>query len=183
MADLAEVGELDPVGTSFEVHYTWASDGWAKHVGYAVARYFGCFPVTTQFGNQIFYSISGRQSNRETFEVMFPFILQQVKKEARDIVNSSYVHPTTYSRAKTAVGNALTFRINKLVHERDAKPIVTAKGTALVPVAEIEAAARQAFPDLKMTNSKIGRTVTMAAREAAARVKLNVQVKGGGNAT
>jgi hypothetical protein len=191
MLDLG-MADDDPVGVDRDATHCWRNTGWMKPLGSMLARYYGCQQVNQWQGNKILLSWVGRESARKTVAVMLPFVVQQVRQQAkalreqhittrmerlpgvpREEVSRSFKGLSSYERA---VANALVFRIQTLLeeHEQTQQP-----GKGLVPVDAIQAAMQDAFPDMTQGRAT-SLSTTKAARQAAGRVSLHRQTGGSG---
>lgn len=193
LLDVAQADTVDPVDASREAAYCWISNSWVKKVASALARLYGCQMVTQQQGNKLLMSIVGRQSARVTWEVMLPFVVAQVKSEARadrdsaitDLVAATgwdWDRASKHSRVKgigayeRAVGNALVYRINGMARENEYQDSARVKAgeRALVPVDMVEHALIAAFPNLRMLKARTLSTTSQAVASAQ-RVSLHHQ--------
>lgn len=178
MADIAELNLNDPLGMSMKAHGSYASENWAVKLGFAAARYFGCKGVSTTSGkNHRWMNVAGRESARITFQLMMPYLVDQVRKSAAAGVKAG--HFRSVSQGKTMIGNALTFRIYTLIAENEVlteKRIGKARANDLVPLDAIAEIIKEHFPHLsEARSSKI--TTTKAAREYAKGISLHKQTK------
>lgn len=196
LLDVAHADADDPIGTDMNAAYCWVSNSWVKPVAHALAELYGCRMVYGQRKNKISFDVVGRQSARVTWSLMLPFVLQQVRAEAKELRDKDITEivATTswdWDRAakqtkgvgsyERAVGNALSFRIWKLVQEsktRDAARVATGE-RALVPVDLLEAELADKFPALRESRASSLRT-TGSAKAAAGRVSLHRQATGAG---
>jgi len=168
----------DPMGTDRGVGKIWPNTQWLGNLSGALARYYGCRIILSQMTkNKKHISVSGRESARVTFQLMLPFVVKQVRQRAKVLMAEE-----GYSKlvAERRMANALTFRLQKLVTEMergDAERVTQGNGTALVPVDEIEAEMKLAFPDL--TPGRASRISTSsAARKQAEQISLYRQTGG-----
>lgn len=176
--DLLDLGTLDaddPVGVDKSVATFWASASFTGMLASCAARYYGCETIVSRQGNKRWISVAGRESARVTFRLMFPFILEQVQKEASELVKQRKA--SSRSRAMTAVGNALAYRLSSLTVEK--KDQSTETGKALIPVDMIDLAMSDAFPDLRRLKPRAVKT-TAAAVTAAEGISLHRQATGKG---
>lgn len=190
---MADLVTDDPIGTTFETKVYWNRSGYFhQNLYWALARYFGCRGIAQQVGvNKFEMSVVGRESARVTFELMAPYIAKQVTREASKLVKQDAeqygdLHELglrkklTLSTAKRQVGNALSGRVWRMVHEQesDTKKFANNNPNALVPVDLIKLEEERAFPYASTANSKPKGT-TEAARKAAAGISLARQMGGG----
>jgi hypothetical protein len=183
LLDVASASD-DPIGTDMRAAHCYVSNSWIKKVAGPLARLYGCRIVITEIGNKIYISISGRESGRVTWSLMLPFVLDQVKAEAKKLREADialYGEPSVkgigvYQRA---VGNALSGRLWTMVHEQDAREAgrVANGERALVPVDLVEAEMSRAFPSLSTSRARALST-TPEARRAAANVSVHRQTGG-----
>ena len=139
---------------------------------FKLATYYGCELVQFKQGNKTTATVFGRESARVTFTLMAPFVMRQVRQKARKLAKEE---GTSESRAKTALGNAMTFRIQDLIAAQQQRPEYQATGVnALVPVDVIKAAMQEAFPTSRKQRSA-NLSTSLAAMAAAETVSLNRQ--------
>lgn len=167
----------DPIGMEKGGTNLYASIKWARDVAGALARYYGCRMIHWKRGNHFVYEISGRESARTTFELMLPFIISQVKVQARRVEQQ---HPGYQSLSvwEREVGQALFARIWGLIpaaenHRADLG------SKALVPVDNLQAFMDEQYPDLKKGRA-IKLSYTREAKDAAEKVSLHHQATGQG---
>lgn len=165
----------DPMGKQKGEANIYASMMWARDLGGALARYYGCRFVYWKIGNHLKYEVVGRESSRVTFELMLPFVITQVKLQARKL-DGVTGNAKSHSILARQVGQALEIRIWKLVGAND-KRRVEITGRGLVPVDDLDAAMDQFFPNLKIKKSK-PITLDQAAVDAAAKIGLHHQATG-----
>lgn len=171
----AAQGDRDPMGKQKGETNIYASMLWARGVAGQLARYYGCKFVYWKIGNHFSYQIVGRDSARVTFELMFPYVVSQVRQQAKRLANDFGM---TRSVAEREVGQALELRIAKLAREAEGQR-QTLVGKGLIPVSDLDAAMAEFFPDCKQGRAKTLR-FSNAARELAEKVSLNVQATGRG---
>lgn len=171
MLDLGTIGE-DPVGRDDNVIHFFAAEGWCSRMLFKLAIYYGCELVQFKRGNKTTATVFGRESARVTFTLMAPFVMRQVRQKARKLAKEE---GTSESRAKTALGNAMTFRLQDLIAAQQQRPEYQATGVnALVPVDVIKETIQEAFPTSKKQRAANLRT-SLAAMAAAETVSLNRQ--------
>lgn len=195
MLDVAKAGE-DPIGTTHDAAYCWVSNSWVVTLSTQLARLYGCRTVTLQRRNKISIALSGRESGRVTFQLMLPFVLKQVRAEARanrdnDITGIVAATGWDWDRAASdasikgigsyerAVGNALAIRVAGLWRAAEARDAdrVARGDRALVPVDMVEAEMYAAHPGVYTKKPSTVRT-TAAAKASAERVSLHRQTTG-----
>lgn len=168
--------DSDPMGKEKGTTNLYASIKWARDVAGQLARYYGCRFVYWKVGNHFTYDIIGRESARTTFELMLPFVISQVKQQAKRMYIIHGVN--TLSVWEREVGHALYVRISQMTPKAEAHRAELGS-KALIPVDDV-----QAFMDTAYGNIKKGRALklsyTYEAQEAAKRVSINVQATGRG---
>jgi hypothetical protein len=186
MLDVATLDLDDPVGT--DKHFTKhrVVDSWLSHVAEQLARYYGCRTVRTGgYGgakHTTAISVTGRLSNRVTFQLMLPFVKKQIMAEGRRLVHEQPWKYTSTNMAARHVANALVFRLVKLVKEQeqqDQQRVAETGSRALVPVDMIDAAMADAFGTLREMPASAIRT-SSAAQNAAQNISLYRQTGGTG---
>ncbi len=196
LLDVAHADAEDPIGTDRRAAYCWVSNSWQKPLGAALARLYGCQMVYGQYKNKISFDVVGRQSARVTWSLMLPFVLKQVRAEAKtlrekDIMEIVQTTSWDYDRAakqtkgvgsyERAVGNALAIRVHRMAAEAEGKDATrVANGErALVPVDMVQAELEKEFPRLREAR-RSSISTTGAAKAAAAGISLHRQTGGRG---
>lgn len=180
---LLDLGDDDPMGQFIGMTGTPSSPTWQRHLMSALAQYYGATTVRTRRwrdGREIFeLSICGSESARVTTELMYPFVLQQVREQGRKSAAEMGLKPAAATRR---VANALVHNISRMVAEKaQAAPRTEAAAkNALVTVEALDAWMDENWPNLgKARRSTTSTNAT--ARAAAGRVSLHRQA--GGSAT
>jgi len=139
----------------------------------ALGRYYGCQTVTSRGRKTNQFFVFGRQSATTTLHLMTPFVLSQVRQQARRLHNEG--KSPTYGKALTAVANALTVRVNKLWEAEQVREEqrVASGGKALVPVDLVQAKVDETM-DTVTTKSRM-KGFTKGAKDAAERIGINRQ--------
>lgn len=168
-------GDQDPMGKERGSTNIYASMLWARDVAGALAEYYGCKFVYWRKKNHFTYEVVGRESARMTFELMLPFVMTQVKLQAKHLDSGAY-NDKSRSVLEREVGQALMVRIWRLVGDaRSQREVLTGKG--LIPVSDIDAAMNEFYPTLKKAREK-KISYSREARDAAAKVSLHHQATG-----
>src|SRR5690606_808930 len=102
--------EKDPTGHNAGETNIYASMIWARDLSGVLATYYGCRLVYWRKRNHYHYEVIGRESARTTFELMLPYIISQVRVQAKALVTMG----RTKSVAEREVGHALTMRVHKM---------------------------------------------------------------------
>lgn len=175
-ASMASGSDNDPMGREKGQTNLYASIKWARDVAGALARYYGCRFVYWKKRNHFIYEIIGRESARTTFELMLPFVIGQVKQQAK---KTWIIHPVqTLSVWEREVGQALVVRLWQLIPKAD-EHRAELGSKALVPVDDLQSYMDELFPKLKI-GRELKLDYTVEARDAANRVSINVQATGRG---
>lgn len=173
----AAQGDQDPMGKQRGETNIYASMLWARDLCGALARYYGCKMVYRRYGNHFEYDLVGRESARITHELMLPFIITQVRLQARRLCVGK-ANAASRSVMEREVGQALMVRVDRLARQAEAHRVeLTGKG--LIPVSDLDAAFAEFFPKVKKAKAK---TVRFGndAWDAAHKVSLNHQATGRG---
>jgi hypothetical protein len=176
LLDLGRLDSDDPVGTTRDSAHHFKADNWARHVAYSLGSYYGAKVYTTTYGNKIVHSVVGRESARVTYSIMIHFVLRQVRAMARKAFKDGVY--ASESRARTAIGNALSRRLWILSNEQKARREDSGAGSglnALVPVDLIKQECEASFPDASLLSFK-GTTDTYAVGEAE-KIAINRQTE------
>ena len=172
LLDIGKLDSNDPVGTTEQAASYVACENWAKLVGGQLARYYGCEAMIEQVGRTKYaFGLAGRESARTAFMLMFPFVIKQIRKLAREEVKAGNFK--TEARAKTAIGNALGLRINRMVQEQTNEEPTRGRNE-LVPVDMNRKALEEHWPCLRQARTRSVRT-NAAGHAAARKVSLNRQ--------
>ena len=175
LLDLGRLDSDDPIGTDRNATKHYAADNWLGLVSGQLARFYGAELVSSRNKNTYQHAIVGRESARLTYQLMQPFVARQVRQLAKEGVKAGDYK--TESRAKTAIGNALAYRIHLLaqVQVDRRKEDQPGKGlNALVPVDMIALEVADQFPNLRAVKNRTVST-SAASRETAEKVNLNLQ--------
>jgi hypothetical protein len=121
----------DPMGHQEGEFNVYASMMWAKMVLHMTAKYFGAKIIWEgKRKNHLPYRVFGPESARMTTELMIPYIVSQVRQQARLYAQD---FGRTASVAQREVGNALSMRIARLLADAEAHRSEL-QSKALVPV-------------------------------------------------
>lgn len=154
--------DADPMGHEMGEAKIYASMSWGKDLLFKVAAYYGGEAIVWKNGNHFTYQLVGRESARSTIEVMFPFILTQLRRAAKRY-SEHYGHSASVSQK--LVANALIVRILKLLGDRDAhRDELVGKG--LIPVSDNKAYILDVFPDTVTARARSLKHTVTAARLA-----------------
>lgn len=168
----------DPIDRDVPYSATSSSPSYKKHLWTSLARYYGCRTVISWKGN-VNYEIHviGRESSHVTAALMYPFIMEQVRKAGRKIAQETGHKPEAMIRD---VANALVFRLNKLIAEQDANkpaPATTTGKNALIVTDAVNALMEKLYPNLKSTPGRAIGTNAKAVT-AAQGISLSQQMSG-----
>lgn len=182
--DLDDLGQDDPMGRFVGLTGTSSSPTWMRHLMTSLAVFYGATTVRTfsrRDGKEYFdLNICGAESARMTVELMFPFVVEQVRKEGRKEAKNMGLAAEAAIRR---VANALVHRIQRMNAETQgkarqaikteaAKNALVVRGTALSRYLESE------FGALRKGQSRATSTNAIA-QQAAGRVSLHRQTGGG----
>lgn len=174
---LHELGDTDdPIHRDDKELEVSRSLSYAVHLLPALGAYYGCEVVFHRGHKKNRFICFGRQSATMTFHLMAPFVLSQVRAQARQLEKEGKIE--TYGKGLTAVANALTYRLNRLYwenKERDEERVATGE-RALVSVDRVEALVAEHYPELKQNNHKPQGT-TRAAVDAANKIGIHRQTE------
>lgn len=180
----------DPMGFDVGLEGTSSSPTWQRHLICAIASYYDCRTVrrrgfAKQTGKGTTYDnfaidIIGRESSRVTVQLMYPFVLEQVRQAGRKLYGEG--HKGSAEQLIRRVANALVFRIRKLIDERarkeQATPLAESRNVrALVVVEELKAFIDNQYGELGVGRAK-ARNTTHAAARAACGISIERQVRG-----
>jgi hypothetical protein len=162
------ISNSDPMGKERGTTRLYASASWALLIATSLAHFYGCEFVYRKDGKNTWnYDVVGRESARTTFELMFPYVLSQVKLLAKQM-------GTTASKAERDIGKALAVRIAGMVEAaKERREELTGRG--LIPVSDLEAALRDLFSNLKVNKAKRV-SYSWEAQELAEKVKIHKQI-------
>lgn len=149
---LLELGRLDsddPVGVDKQFYESTITTEWRQTLATQLAQYYGCRLIVlrnkTMFGKieSIYHSVAGRESARITYQLMWPYVLRQVMKQAAEANrNGEYNHP---SQGYKAVAEALAVRLVWLNKNKATATPPQTGVNALVPIDLIQLAIDEAF--------------------------------------
>lgn len=172
---LHELGDQDDPIVHDDDIFVNRSLSYAVNLVPALGRYYGCRVVTDRGPKKNRFWIFGRQSATTTLHLMTPFVLSQVRQQARKLHQED--KSPTYGKALTAVANALTVRVNKLAREAEERDEerVASGGRALVPV-DLVKAKMDATIDTVQSKTRM-KGFTQGAKEAAERIGIHRQTE------
>lgn len=176
---VGDVLKDDPVDMTNAYQATSSAPSYKKFLWRSLAHYYGCETMLKWITSTKYeVHLVGRESSRVTTELMFPFIMEQVRKEGRKIAQARGMKPEAAIRD---VANALVIRIDQLVAEQKRKapqPATVSGKNALIVTDTIKALMKKLYPNSKMSNSRSLGT-NGDAKKAAAGISLNQQMGGG----
>lgn len=121
----------DPMGHQEGELNVYASMMWAKLVVHMVARYYGAKVIWEgKKKNHLPYRVFGPESARVTTELMLPYVVSQVRQQARVFSQET---GRTASIAQREIGQALVMRIQRMIDAADLRR-AELQSRALVPV-------------------------------------------------
>jgi len=185
---LLELGRLDsdnPVGVDMYFYESTKTTEWRQTLAGQLAKYFGCRLIVRRnkdmFGKieSIYHSLAGRESARVTYQLMWPYVLRQVMKQAAEANrNGEYKHPP---QAYKAVADALTIRLIRLNRDKAETAPPQNGVNALVPVDLIQFAIDEAFAATGGTTRTAGKKLRHDdnAMQRAASISLHRQASAG----
>jgi len=166
----------DPLGTEVGGTKLFNTHPWARLVGNCLANYYGCRFWYYRNGNHIIYNVVGRQSARVTFELMFPFVLSQVRQSAKKLFEKYPNAKKSRAVWEREIGQALASRIWAMVNDAN-KHREELVATALIPVTDVDAYLDAIEPNLKPGSERIV-TTTAITRQAADSISIHHQATG-----
>jgi len=166
----------DPLGSELGGVKLFNTHPWARLVANALANYYGCRFWYYRQGNHIIYTIVGRESARTTFELMFPFVLSQIRQAAKKLFEQYQNVDKSRAVWEREVGSALAVRIWTMVPDAEKKR-EELSANALVPVTDVDAYLNSVEPGLKQNKARPVNT-TAAARDAAVKISIHHQATG-----
>ena len=180
--DMVDAGDpiLEKVGLSAKE----SGHAWRWNLYSAVARFYGCRTVFSYSNPEVrkgkvvydkIVTAVGRESAVMTTDLMYPWIVQQVREQAKRLAPQTGM--SEQGQAKR-VAAALIRRIYRLVAENEAQaPTTPSAHNALAIKNEVEAEFESRYPNLK--KGRAMKLVTdSASRAAAERIGLNRQTSG-----
>lgn len=165
------MGDQDPMGKIDGETSLYASMTWARDLGGVLAQLYGCKFIYWRRGNTFQYSVIGRDSARITYELMFPFVISQVRMQAKKLVAMGL----SKSIAERQIGQALQLRI-WLLCEKANETRTELVGKGLIPVSDLDAATAEFFPDLKEGKAK-KLSFSQQAEKLAEGISINLQTE------
>lgn len=176
--EVNDVLKDDPIDRSKPYAATSSSPSYKKHLWRALAHYYGCKTVLQWTGDTDYeVHIIGRESARVTTELMYPFIMQQVREAGRKLSQGCSIKPEACIRD---VANALVMRLQKLTAAQRAtepQPVTQAGKNALLVISETKALMERLYPKLKSVSGR-GIGTSDAAPGAAEGISLSRQTTG-----
>lgn len=175
--DVTDLEHDDPVDISKPYSATTSAPSYKKHLWTSLAKYYGCRTVLNwTSATEYTVDVIGRESARITLELMFPFVMEQVRKAAKRIYDEKkHLGELTVERCVRSVANALILRIQEEIANREPPKATTQGGkNALVTMDAVQALIERTYKHLT-SGSKRGIGTDGAARAAAKGISLNRQ--------
>lgn len=170
----------DPVIFRTGLSQAQGSHIWRRDLFAATGALYGCQSVIHTTWNAVKHRLDqsvelcGRESAIVTAELMFPYLVEQVRVEAKRLAPITGM--SEQGQAKR-IGAALIVRVWKLVRLREAKPPATeaARKNALVTVDAVKAAVEGQYGELDEATAR-KKVTDRLSREAAGNINLALQV-------
>ena len=167
---------MDPMGRK---NFDNSKHSWENRLFGSVAKYYGASAVIDNghwTGKKGRPTAMGRESSLATLEVMWPFILAEVKRAAKAVAKSDSM---SSGAAQRRTAEAMRYRLYSLTVRDEKAAEVAGGGMSLVLKDEVSNEVAKHFPNL--SNSRKSQTgSTSSARDAVSKISLNLQA--GGNA-
>lgn len=175
--DAHDLGEDDPQGKLNGWQGTPSSPSWQRKLMSALARYYGARSIMQKRGKEMTLVIVGPESARVTVEVMYPFIVKQVRALGRELAKAEGTNAEATIRR---VANALTIRVIELTLEQRSRPAHTKAGRNALTIVgtDTDAYFAQQFPHAVAGRRSSISTGNDSTRDAANKVSLNKQTNG-----
>ncbi|UPT53333.1 DUF2786 domain-containing protein [Synechococcus phage Ssp-JY38] len=152
------------------------SHEWPSRLGFALAELYGAKMLRYTYKNvkaRYKWRVVGRESARVTFEMLYPFVMSQVRQRARAMARTYAITP---AKAEREIGTALEQRIWRMVRDAEERREV-AVGKGLIPVSDVDAYIHDLHSKVK-TLSTLNVPISNEAVREANKVSLNVQATG-----
>ena len=132
-------GENDPMGREMDEEFkVYVSMPWVRQLIPATCRYYGGEVIWAgKDGSVIKFWVAGRESVRATVFAMLPYLVSQVRRQARDMHKDT---GETKSKCERSIGVLLANRLIRLRREREETQTAEQSRVrnALVPLQELE---------------------------------------------
>lgn len=164
----------DPI---IDQEFLFGSSGitsWKVNLLSATAQFYGATVTQRKQGRKTWLTLIGKESACVTVELMFPYLITQVTKQAKLLRHKGVDSRLQFLKRKVA--NSLYFRIIEIVKSRKSAPIKNDAVTKnnLIVKNQLDVFVQNKFPNLgKGRKSKI--TTSKAAEQAAKNISLNLQ--------
>jgi hypothetical protein len=173
--EVSDVLRDDPIDRSKPYSATTSSPSYKKLLWRSLARYYGCKTMLYWTGATTYeIHIIGRESARVTSELMYPFIMKQVREAGRKLAERNGEKAEAVIRD---VANALILRLDRLTAEQkqaDPAPVTASGKNALVATNAINALMKELYPKSKPGTAR-GIGTSGDARGAAEGISLHRQ--------
>lgn len=172
IADLVDEG--DPILEHVGLSGARSSHAWRWRLYDAVAQLYGCKAVTMRGARRYETRVVGRESAIITTDLMYPWIVEQVRSKAKAIAPLTGM--SVDGQAKR-VAAALLIRIHQLIEAaREKDPSTAAGRNALLVLNQTEAKFNELYPNVEMKMSKI--VSDALSKQAADSIGLHRQTTG-----
>lgn len=172
--EITDLEHDDPVGINKPYRASPSAPSYKKFLWSALAKYYGCKVVMSWHkADEYTVNIVGRESSRITTELMYPFVMEQVRKAAKKIYeDKKHLGELTVERCVRNVANALVMRISAEIAEREPpKPTTQGGKNALVTLDAVQALIEKTYNNLSKGSGR-GIGTDGAAKAAAAGISL-----------
>lgn len=164
----------DPVKHEYAAYEQRDSDyDWKKYLFLATAEYYGCRAAYGGLsrGGVDYDTIQliGRESSIVTAQLMFPYLLKSVRKQARDTHERMGL---SVNGAARAIGTALKFRLKDLTKKPEKTEV--GKGKGLIKLSAMDALEEQKWGHYDEFTQRANKSNKVAV-EAAAKIGLHRQ--------
>lgn len=173
----------DPMGHQDGEFNVYASMMWARMTIHSIARYYGARVVWKQKRrNHLPYTVYGKESARMTAELMIPYIVSQVRQQAKVYMEEQgrtwSGRKLTASIAQREVGTALSSRIEKMLHVVEERRHEL-EANALVPVNDVQTYIDNVNPGTRKLGG--GKSYSRTANDFAEKISLSHQATSAGH--
>lgn len=172
-----------------------SSHEWPTQVAFKLARYYGAKVLRYDSKTRKYtgkfdangkpkyhrvlkytYEVLGRESACITFDLMLPFVLSQVRQQARAFARDTGL---SVARAERSVGIALADRLQNLIAANDTRRESNERN-ALVPVTDVDSYVKELYGELRKVRTPTA-AIYKGADEFANKVSLNHQATATGH--
>ncbi|NRA86863.1 MAG: DUF2786 domain-containing protein [Rhizobiales bacterium] len=171
-----DLGIDDPISDEEFMYGSSGIPSWKFSLLCVVSAFYGATVAKSTMGRKTSVRLIGKQSACITVELMFPYLLKQITKQAQKLRSDGYGNKL--AQLKVRVSNSLYFRMHEIIRNRRKAVVQNNIDTnnALVIKSELDLYLKTKYSNFVSVKSR-GKIVSQASQEAAKKIGLNLQTE------